>query len=206
MPPRSLLQAIHLRVCRVDAWTWIALLFFFHTLGSLVVIRIIRYDVRVFAIPLSLTLLGAAVALLMSWRHRETPSPAWSLWCPLVIYLLHITALSSRTYPGASGGIDSDYFHPIEFFVLALLACRPLWRLLRRRGRLVFFLTLLLIGATFGALDEFHQSFVPGRTCTWLDFGLDLLGTALAGGAYLAWTGICGTSPGGPGCVEPSTG
>jgi len=37
-----------------------------------------------------------------------------------------------------------------------------------------------LIAVAYSALDEFHQSFVPGRNATLMDVGIDALGAALA--------------------------
>jgi VanZ family protein len=40
--------------------------------------------------------------------------------------------------------------------------------------------TLILIGLVlFAVSDEFHQSFVPGRTASLMDVGLDLIGIFL---------------------------
>jgi VanZ family protein len=37
----------------------------------------------------------------------------------------------------------------------------------------------LLIGASFGILDELHQKFIPGRQADVLDFTADFVGVAL---------------------------
>jgi len=42
------------------------------------------------------------------------------------------------------------------------------------------FLFAVIIGAIYGASDEFHQSFVPGRTESFLDLLADIIGVALA--------------------------
>jgi VanZ family protein len=68
--------------------------------------------------------------------------------------------------------------HCTEYAVLAALsarACsagRPL-----RRGDLWRALLLTLF---YAASDEFHQSFVPGRTARLFDCGVDALGASLA--------------------------
>jgi VanZ family protein len=46
------------------------------------------------------------------------------------------------------------------------------------------FLLAVVIGSLYGGTDEFHQSFVPGRTADPLDWVADTLGVAL--GASLA--------------------
>ncbi len=45
----------------------------------------------------------------------------------------------------------------------------------------------VLLAAAYGATDEFHQSFVPGRGADVLDVGIDALGAALGVGAWWAW-------------------
>jgi len=42
------------------------------------------------------------------------------------------------------------------------------------------FLFAIIIGFIYGASDEFHQSFVPGRSSNTLDLGADVLGVATA--------------------------
>ena len=39
---------------------------------------------------------------------------------------------------------------------------------------------ILLVCLIYALLDEYHQSFVPGRTATWRDVGFDFLGSSLA--------------------------
>jgi VanZ family protein len=50
------------------------------------------------------------------------------------------------------------------------------------------FLLAVVIGSLYGGTDEFHQSFVPGRTADVLDWVADTLGVAL--GASLATAAI----------------
>ncbi|MGB9561605.1 MAG: VanZ family protein, partial [bacterium] len=48
----------------------------------------------------------------------------------------------------------------------------------------MIFLFSLVCCSIYGALDEIHQKYVPGRTCSFGDFLADTAGTAL--GAYIA--------------------
>ena len=45
--------------------------------------------------------------------------------------------------------------------------------------------TAFLLAATWGVLDEIHQSTVPGRFASWTDISLNLLGAGLALGYAL---------------------
>ena len=55
-----------------------------------------------------------------------------------------------------------------------------------RRLQAVPYAALVLIGALYGASDEWHQSFVPGRQVSAFDWIADLVGVAV--GLWLAHT------------------
>lgn len=77
----------------------------------------------------------------------------------------------------------------IHFFVFGLLAtlvlrtgavwCRRTWR-----GWIA-----IAVVAVFGGLDEFRQSFTPGRCVEFADWAADTLGATVAVCAYLFWGG-----------------
>jgi VanZ family protein len=63
------------------------------------------------------------------------------------------------------------------YLVLAYLVYRALFRQLRYpwlQSRAL--MATLLVVALFGASDEFHQLFVPGRSCDFFDWTADTLG------------------------------
>lgn len=73
--------------------------------------------------------------------------------------------------------------HALEFAALALvleLAARGTWRGLPTYRR---HLAIFLLVALYGASDELHQRFVPGREADPLDWGADSLGAVLGLGA-----------------------
>ena len=76
-------------------------------------------------------------------------------------------------------------FHTGAFAVLAVLAYRVLAVHLRWRQRWLV-ATAAAVAAGYGALDELHQAFVPGRTASSIDLGYDFLGAALALTALVA--------------------
>lgn len=43
----------------------------------------------------------------------------------------------------------------------------------------------IVLTAAYGMIDEVHQSFTPGRSCSLLDWAADLLGATLGSLAYL---------------------
>ena len=116
-------------------------------------------------------------------------------WLPLLAWMGVIFALSHTAVDTVESVLDgplqiapeiakSDLVvHPLEFGVLAILAYRLLasYRI-RRRYALI---SALLFATAYGALDEFHQSFVPGRNATLADLGLDILGALIGLAAIL---------------------
>jgi len=65
--------------------------------------------------------------------------------------------------------------HFTEYFILSLLVLRGM-RAGRGDARIVWALAAIAIVACYASLDEFHQSFVPGRTPAVADVLLDTIG------------------------------
>lgn len=79
--------------------------------------------------------------------------------------------------------------HFVEYFIFSLLILRAI-RGGRRNTRLAWALAAICIVAGYAALDEFHQSFVPGRTPAVADVLLDTTGGTAAqaiAGLVLLW-------------------
>ncbi len=105
------------------------------------------------------------------------------VWLPVLVWMGIIFILSAQPSLPSLPDETADTIlkkagHFTEYAVLAALsarACsagRPL-----RRGDLWRALLLTLF---YAASDEFHQSFVPGRTARLFDCGVDALGASLA--------------------------
>ena len=71
--------------------------------------------------------------------------------------------------------------HVTEYFILSLLLLRGFQAGNRKFGLQLALMVVLMVAA-YAALDEFHQSFVPGRTAALSDVLLDTAGGALAQG------------------------
>lgn len=92
-------------------------------------------------------------------------------WGPAVLWAAAIFLLSSRSTVPAPRVVGFDkVMHFGAYAVLGFLLAR---------GRLSFAVTALL-GLAYGASDEIHQMFVPGRFPSVLDWVADALGV-LAG-------------------------
>lgn len=123
-------------------------------------------------------------------------TPAF-LWGPVVLQMAVIFAVSSIPNLGAPPVVSDKSGHAIGYGILGAVLLRAL-----AGGRLkgVTWATAaaaVILAALYGASDEFHQSFVPGRTPDVFDVLADGTGAALAviaGGVMRAW-GILKFSP-----------
>lgn len=102
-------------------------------------------------------------------------------WLPVFLWAVTIFALSSIEQITVSQFFIWDFIakkiaHISEYAILFAL----IFRATGNKWIASFSLTML-----YAASDEFHQSFVPGRTATVLDLGFDLTGANIA--AYLIW-------------------
>ena len=117
-------------------------------------------------------------------------TPRW-LWGPVVLQMLLIFIASSIPNLGAlPGGMSDKSGHAIGYGILGAVFLRAL------AGGKVAGVTwsraalALLFAVLYGISDEFHQSFVPGRSPDPLDVLADGIGGALGialGGAARAW-------------------
>ncbi|MGI6368509.1 MAG: VanZ family protein [Anaerolineae bacterium] len=136
----------------------------------------------------------------MNERARHGRLPDWVAYeLPLLASMALIWVLSDQPSlpgPGERGSLIRDIFnygsHAFIYGLVALLAWRVLnhrasrWRHLAVCPRLTA--TLLALG--WGLLDEYHQSFIPGRTASPWDALTDLVGATLAvwaGPLLLRW-------------------
>lgn len=126
----------------------------------------------------------------------------WALG-PVVLYAAAIVALSSRTRLPEPGLLEAimrlfakspfaAWFgfdkieHFCEYALLGFLVARALRVLgLVGRGALALVMATTLAGAAFGATDELHQFFVPGRDSSIFDLLADTLGSATGATAWV---------------------
>ncbi len=103
----------------------------------------------------------------------------WFVYIPLVIYwLILFTATSLPVERLPNIGLNDKINHFIAYFILAVLVNLTL--IFQRKSRFLFKkapLVTIIIGLLYGAVDELHQIFVPGRFADTLDWMADGLGT-----------------------------
>ena len=109
----------------------------------------------------------------------------WKRWWPVVAWAAVLFGQSS--VPGSdipkfipTIGWDKLYHFGL-YAILAILAMRS------RRGSAFAVWSVLLFCVAYGASDEFHQWFVPGRTASVWDLLADSLGAGAGVLLFLAW-------------------
>ena len=121
-------------------------------------------------------------------RDAERVSVFWWRWAVVAAYMLALFTASSG--PGVALPPERNWdkvLHAGAFGVLALLCARALTRGPLRAATWPVLLAACLIAILYGAADEFHQSFVPGRDADVFDLFADALGAFAAAGAIRAW-------------------
>ena len=110
-------------------------------------------------------------------------SPGWRWALALALTIVMASSRSRVASPEIA-----DFDKVAHFFVYGLLATLVA-RNLPVRGRV--WLAILIV-SVFGASDEWHQSFTPGRSATVADWVADTLGAGLAAAVYAGWAGYRG--------------
>ena len=106
-------------------------------------------------------------------------------WAPAVIWAALLFFLSSLSeWPGGSRFVDlpDKVVHGAFYAVLGAALAHGRYHGAPRLPHAA----LIALGVLYGASDEWHQSFVPGRMASVGDFAADAVGTALGYG--VAWT------------------
>lgn len=110
-------------------------------------------------------------------------------WLPPIVWALVIqVGTSAPNVPGPDVVGFDKVLHLIAYGILGVLLMRAFryrlrWSLLRAAAY------TLVIGGAYGALDEWHQSFIPGRSMEFLDATADLAGLMVAVSAVWVWDG-----------------
>jgi VanZ family protein len=107
-------------------------------------------------------------------------------WIPVVIYMAAIFYVSSLSDPPVPANSDKS-LHWLAYLGLAVLVVRALVRGLRRRVSLGAAAAAIVITVAYGATDEVHQTFVPGRTGDVYDLMADAAGAVVGTVACVLW-------------------
>jgi len=110
-------------------------------------------------------------------------------WIPLVVWIAVIFGLSSIPNVGPENielpSWTDKFAHFFEYMIFALLYYRGL-SYDRKVRKLFYFLLVLMTGFALAGLDEYYQSFVPGRDSDVMDVLADLIGVVAGTAIFFA--------------------
>ena len=109
------------------------------------------------------------------------------LWGPVVAYMALIFVLSAQAQPPLPTQLTDKQGHSIGYFGLAVTVSRALAGGLARGATLPVAAAAWTIAGAYAATDEWHQSFVPGRSADVRDWYADVIGALVGAGACWAW-------------------
>jgi len=108
-------------------------------------------------------------------------------WTPVVIWMAIIFFLSSIPSSGEPfidiPNIDK-FFHCVVYFILGALLVRAFWNSASNPNYKYILVVSIVIAAIYGASDEFHQLFTPGRSCDFFDLLADIIGASIGAALY----------------------
>ncbi len=109
------------------------------------------------------------------WRSFRAPF-AWAA----VLFIQ--SSLPDLDPPMRLSRWDDKWAHVLIYAPLGFLLLRALQQIKSEQTKHALFWLTFFLGSAYGATDEIHQYFVPGRSPDWRDWVADSIGVAL--GAY----------------------
>ena len=70
--------------------------------------------------------------------------------------------------------------HASEYFILGLLIINLIYSITNNKWKTIYYLISILICFLYACTDEYHQTFISGRTGQFIDVLIDTLGAILA--------------------------
>lgn len=120
--------------------------------------------------------------------RRSAGRPFVWYWLPVIVWCGLIFVQSAYPTPGKlpSWPHFDKVLHMCGYALLGGLVCRALETIgsIRER-RMRRFLVGLVLATLYGLTDEWHQSFVPGRSATVADALADMVGAGVGSAVWL---------------------
>ena len=110
-----------------------------------------------------------------------------ALWAPVIAYMALIFFISAQPQPPLPSQITDKQGHSLGYMGLAIITGRALAGGLANGASLGASAGAWLIASAYAATDEWHQSFVPGRSADLHDWYADAIGSLLGAGACWVW-------------------
>ncbi|MGD0884592.1 MAG: VanZ family protein [Thermodesulfovibrionales bacterium] len=123
---------------------------------------------------------------LIFWMSTETFSAENTSLIIGPVLLFLVPGISSQDQNMIHGLIRKSA-HVTEYFVLGLLLFRAFRGGSKESRTLRWSLSSVLVVLLYAASDEFHQSFVPTRTASLIDVGIDTMGGIIAQAVSVLW-------------------
>jgi VanZ family protein len=107
------------------------------------------------------------------------------LWAPPLAYMGLIFHFSSESdpLPALTTTVWDKALHFVEYGGLGVLLCRAFTG--EGLGLIIAAISAVIVASLYGASDEWHQLFTPGRSSDVYDWLTDTIGGGLGAAAYL---------------------
>lgn len=121
----------------------------------------------------------------MTLFHKQTQIMQKLFYAVALMGTLFWSSSREMTGGASSLNIPDKWAHFLLYGLLGTLYLRQTW--FSQKGRAGVWLAIAA-ASLYGASDEYHQYFVEGRVCDWVDWVADTLGATLATLLYANWT------------------
>ena len=108
-------------------------------------------------------------------------------WLFLMLIIFIQSSISSIKLPDIEFDLADKLVHFLVFGFLGILTAKGLANSGNKRIKENYILLTLVICILYGASDEIHQYFVPGRFSSWGDWIADVLGVIVMIGIYIGF-------------------
>jgi VanZ family protein len=108
-------------------------------------------------------------------------------WGPLLLYMAFIFQMSSQRRPDLFSDTPDFLLHGSGYFLMGVLAIRAVGGGLASPRSVAVVAAGVAIAVLYGASDEWHQSFVPGRDASFGDLLADSAGAISAAAVVLGF-------------------
>ena len=124
----------------------------------------------------------------MSFRRYADAGRVLSTWGPAIGMMSIIFFVSGMSSPPTPAALPDVGAHAVAYALLGAAFLRGVadsrWEQVTARTSIV----AVLLTVAYGLTDEFHQSFVPGRTSEFSDLVADACGAVAGVGGAWAWS------------------
>ncbi len=116
---------------------------------------------------------------MINWLERNTKF-SWTITFLLAITIFYVSTLTGGKIGGKGSTINATAYHILIFFLFSLFLFISLIK-----GKYKELISLgIILSFAYALTDELHQYFVPGRSSSFSDVGLDFIGVIFASIIY----------------------